>query len=222
MRYKEIHPWKVNIEEAVKIQDSLRRKVILNNKLSSLKRIASVDVGFFKHKAKAVVCVFDYPELGLIETKIAYKDIDFPYIAGFLSFREGPVILEAFKKIENIPDLVIFDAQGICHPRRLGLATHLGIILDIPTIGCTKTHFYGKFKMPKEKRGSFSYIYDEKTKEILGIALRTRSNVKPVFVSAGFKIELNKAKEIILNLCRGFRIPEPLRFVDQLTKDATV
>jgi len=220
MRYKKIHPWKVNIEEAVKIQNNLRRKVRLNNRIVSLKSIACVDVGYFGRKAKAVVCVFTYPHLKLIETKIAYRDIDFPYIAGLLSFREGPVILEAFKKIKNIPDLVIFDAQGICHPRRLGLATHLGIILDIPTIGCTKNHFYGKFKMPKEKRGSFSYIYDEGTEEILGLALRTRSNVKPIFVSCGFKIKLNKAKEIILKLCRGFRIPEPLRFVDQLTKDA--
>jgi deoxyribonuclease V len=222
MDYKEIHPWKVRIEEAIKIQDSLRKRIILNNKLFSFKRIAAVDVGFSERKAKAVVCVFNYPGLKLIETKIAYKNIDFPYMAGFLSFREGPVILEAFRKIENIPDLILFDAQGICHPRRLGMATHLGIILDVPTIGCTKTHFYGKFKMPKEKRGSFSYIYDEKTKEILGIALRTRSNVKPVFVSAGFKIDLKKAKEIILKLCRGFRIPEPLRFVDRLTKNGTV
>jgi len=222
MNYKKFYPWKVGVKEAIKIQQDLRRRVILKNTVYSLRLIAGVDVGFFDNRAKAVVCVFGYPELKLIELKTAYKDIDFPYLPGLLSFREGPVILAAFKKIKNIPDVILFDGQGICHPRRIGLASHLGLILDTAAIGCTKNIFFGRFDMPKEKRASFSYIYDKENKEILGVALRTRSKVKPIFISPGFKINLEKSKEIVLKLCKGFRIPEPLRIAHHFTKNAAV
>ncbi|MCM8799923.1 MAG: deoxyribonuclease V [Candidatus Omnitrophica bacterium] len=222
MEYKKIHPWDVDITEAIRIQEQLKKMVVLENKSLNPRKIAAVDVGYFKDSAKAVVCIFSYPTLSLIEIKNAYKKISFPYIPSFLSFREGPVILEAFKKVKNIPDLILFDGQGILHPRRLGIATHMGIILDLPTIGCAKSLLFGKFNPVAYKRGNFSYIYDEATREILGIALCSRSKVKPIFISPGYKIDLKKSKEIVFNLTSRYRIPEPLRFAHKLTKDGTV
>ena len=218
MEYKNLHPWNVDIKEAIKIQEGLRKRIILKNRIKKLENVAATDVGFLKDKAKGVVCIFDFSTLKLIEFNTAIKTIDFPYIPGFLSFYEGPVILEAFEKTKNIPDLILFDGHGICHPRRMGLATHLGIILDIPSIGCAKDLFFGVFDMPSINKGSFSYIYDKYNKEILGIALRTQTNIKPIFVSCGYKIDLDTAKDIVIKLTKKFRIPEPLRIAHHLSK----
>ncbi|MCM8792174.1 MAG: endonuclease V [Candidatus Omnitrophica bacterium] len=222
MHFKKLHPWKVSVKEALNIQRDLRKTVVLENKSLNLRRIAAVDVGYSDIMAKAVVCVFSFPQLKLLETEVTFQRVNFPYIPGLLSFREGPAILKTFRKIKNIPDLILFDGQGILHPRRMGLATHMGIILDLPTVGCAKSILFGRFNLPKDKRGSFSYIYDEQSPEILGIALRTRGKVKPVFVSCGYKIDLERVKEIVLNLTFRYRIPEPLRIVHSLTKDGTV
>ncbi len=239
MNYPNLHPWKVNIQEAIQIQQSLRKKIILNHALPKIQRIAGVDVAFSKDKAVCAVCVFEsrtfldfrrtssqgkvrdeYPELKLVETIKAKKSIFFPYVPGLLTFREGPCILKAFGKLKYKPDLVLFDGQGICHPRRMGIAAHLGIVLDIPSIGCAKSRLSGVYQMPEDVKGSFSYIHDRKTKEVLGAVLRTRRQVKPLFVSSGYKISLNQAIKIVLGLCPKYRIPEPLRAAHQLAGDA--
>lgn len=213
-----LHPWKVNIKRAIEIQEGLRKRIILKQSLKPLEKIAAVDVAFFDDEAKAVVCIFNIADLRLIETKTVRGKIGFPYVPGLLTFREGPLILKAFEKIKTRPDIVLFDGQGTCHPRHMGIATHLGILLDIPSIGCAKSSLYGIYKMPDNTRGSYSFIYDRDTDGVLGIVLRTRTSVKPVFVSCGYKVTLKQAKELILALTPKFRIPEPLRWAHRLAK----
>jgi deoxyribonuclease V len=231
MNYLNLHPWKVNIKEAVQIQQKLRKKIILSSKPLKISKIAGVDVGFSDSEAICAVCVFDFPELNLIEAVKAKRRITFPYVPGLLTFREGPAVVSAFSKLQNRSDLVLFDGQGICHPRRMGIAAHLGLVLDIPSIGCAKSHLYGAYQMPKDVKGSFSYIYphpkacdvgiyDKGTKEIIGVVLRTRQQVKPLFVSCGHKISLEQAIKIVLELCPKYRIPQPLRYAHQLAQNA--
>ncbi len=212
MDYPDFHPWKVNIREAIRIQQNLRKRIISGDNLPKIKKIAGVDVAFSDNQAVCAVCIFEYPGVNLIETARVKDKISFPYVPGLLTFREGPCILKAFRKLKYKPDLVLFDGQGICHPRRMGIATHLGIVLDIPSIGCAKSHLYGVYQMPKDDKGSFSYIHDRRTKEVLGAALRTRKQVKTLFVSCGYKISLKSAIRIILKLCPKYRIPQPLRY----------
>lgn len=220
MRYLNLHLWRVSIRRAIQIQQNLRKRIILSDNLPKVQKIAGVDVAFFGDWAVCAVCVFKCPELNLTEISKAKRRISFPYVPGLLTFREGPVILEAFRGLKDTPDLVLFDGQGICHPRRMGIATHMGIILDIPTIGCAKSPLYGIYQIPAENKGNLSYIYDKYTKEVLGVALRTRSQVKPIFVSCGYKISLRKAIGLVLEFCPKYRIPQPLRYAHQLAQDA--
>ena len=215
MNYTSLHPWKVSARQAVSIQQKLRNRLIIGNRMPEIRKIAGVDVAFSDKQAFCAVCVFDYPDLNLIETKTAKSKINFPYVPGLLTFREGPVILEALRKIKHKPDLVLFDGQGICHPRRMGIAAHMGLFLNIPSIGCAKSHLYGAFKMPGKNKGAFSFIHEIKTNEVLGIALRTRKNIKPIFVSCGYKSSLMQVKYLILSLCPKYRIPQPLRYAHQ-------
>ncbi len=220
MRIRKLHSWDVSVEEAKKIQEELKTQIIIDEiTMDRIRRIAAVDIAYLDDKAKVAVCIFDFLNLNLLEKITLTKNVKFPYIPGLLSFREGPLILEAFKRTKLRPDLVLFDGQGIMHPERMGIATHLGIILNTPTIGCAKNHLYGEFRPTKEKRGDYSLVYDKKTKEILGAVLRTKDNVKPIFVSPGFKIDLATSIEIILKTTKSYRIPEPLRFVHHLTRD---
>jgi len=221
MRIRNLHSWNVDIEEAKRIQEELKTQMSTDKTQMStdkIKRIAAVDVAYSDDKAKAVVCIFSFPDLNLLEKRVVIDKIRFSYIPEFLSFREGPLILKAFKKIRLEPDLILFDGQGIMHPRRMGIATHLGIVLNKPTIGCAKNHLYGEFELPGEKRGDYSFVYDKKNKEKIGVVLRTRKGVKPVFVSIGFKINLDTAIEIILKVTKKYRLPEPLRSAHHLTK----
>jgi len=231
MRIRELHSWGVSVEEAKEIQKKLKTQIstdktqifaeggfAFGESTDKIKRIAAVDVSYKDDKAKAVVCIFSFPDLNLLEKRIISKRVRFPYLPGLLSFREGPVILEAFKRIRLEPDLILFDGQGIMHPRRMGMATHLGIILNKPAIGCAKNHLYGEFKLPQEKRGSYSYVYDKKKGEIMGVALRTKDKVKPLFVSVGFRIDLPTAIKIIWETTHKYRLPEPLRLAHYLTK----
>ena len=220
MSYPNLHSWKVNAREAIQIQQNLKRKIILGNNLPKIQKIAGVDVAFSFNQAISAICIFEYPKLNLIETICIKKKLTFPYVPGLLTFREGPVILATFRKLKNKPDLVLFDGQGICHPRWMGLATHMGIVLDIPSIGCAKSHLYGDYQMPTERKGDYSSIYERKTREILGVALRTRKQVKPLFVSCGYKISLVSATKLILELCPKYRIPQPLRSAHQSAQNA--
>jgi deoxyribonuclease V len=155
------------------------------------------------------VVVLSYPELRLVETRVVSGELEFPYVPGLLSFREAPLTLAACQELSVTPDLFLVDGQGVAHPRRMGLASHLGLFLDKPTIGCAKSLLCGSGEMPGEEPGSYTEIVDRG--EVIGATLRTRPGVKPVYVSIGHKIDLETAIQWVLNCCRGHRLPEPAR-----------
>ena len=161
----------------------------------------------------AAVVILEYPGLELVETQTVRGNIDFPYVPGLLTFREAPLILQAFEKITHTPDLIIVDGQGIAHPRRLGIAAHLGLFFDIPTIGCAKSRLCGTYIEPASEAGNFTEQLDNG--ESIGVVLRTKNNVKPLFISVGNKISIDDAIFWIMRCCRGSRLPEPIRFAHQ-------
>lgn len=217
MKFKHLHPWNLSPKQAVKIQNQLKRKIKLTKFLAKPKLIAGVDVAFKRGRALGVVVVMSLPEFKIIEYVQKKAKTSYPYIPGLLTFREGPVLEKCFKSLKNEPDLIIFDGQGIAHPRNMGLATHLGILLDKPTIGCAKTRLFGDYVEPKKLRGEFSYLLDNQKRKI-GAVLRTQDNVRPVYVSPGYKIDILSAIRIILACTKKYRLPQPLRLAHQITK----
>ncbi|CUT00037.1 endonuclease V [Candidatus Kryptobacter tengchongensis] len=209
--YRVLHSWDVSPEEAIKIQNEMRNLVKIENLQSQIRYIAGADISFDKgsNTVYAGIVVLKFPELVEVDRSLLITEVNFPYIPGLLSFRESPALIKAWEKIKIIPDVVIIDGQGIAHPRRFGIASHFGVLIDKPTIGCAKSLLVGMYKEPDEKAGSYSYLYD--SGEIIGVALRTRDNVQPVFVSIGHKITLDESIEIIMQSIRGYRIPEPTR-----------
>jgi len=211
MKIKPLHPWEVAPEEAASIQEKLRKKIRLKGKVDNLQRIAATDVAYSNDVAIAGVISFSYPELLVLEKNLVLFPVKFPYIPGLLSFREGPPIIEAFKKLKQKPDLLLFDGQGIAHPRRMGIATHLGIYLNIPSIGCAKSKLIGEHALLKNEKGAYQPLYDGG--EMIGFVIRCKKDVRPVFISPGSFIDFEAALKIVLILCRGHKIPEPLRLV---------
>jgi deoxyribonuclease V len=217
MKFKSLHPWDLSPPQAIKVQNKLKGKIKLKKWSGTLKLVAGADVAFKKGRALAAVVVVSYPEFKVIECVRKSTKISYPYIPGLLTFREGPVLEKCFKVLRNEPDVIIFDGQGIAHPRNMGLATHLGILLNKPSIGCAKTLLFGNYVEPPALRGAFSYLLDKQGKKI-GAVLRTRDFTKPVYVSPGHKINLTSSIKIIL-LCTGkYRLPQPLRLAHHLTK----
>ena len=218
MKLHRIHSWKLTPKEAIRLQERLKKKIVLKNAFESLKDlkfIAGCDLALDLKKNHAIggVIVFSFPELKEVERKIVVRKLTFPYVPGLLSFREGPVLLDAIESLKIEPDLFVFDGQGIAHPRRLGLASHMGLFLKKPTIGCAKSRLYGQYREPHWKKGSFSPLVGDDGKP-MGVVLRTRDHVRPVFVSPGHKIRIGTASRVILKCCDGFRIPKPTRFAD--------
>jgi deoxyribonuclease V len=214
MKFSQLHPWNVTPAEAIKIQNTLKGKVSQKSEFESLKTVAGVDIGIKGDNAKAAVVVLSYPELEPLEESVIEQPIEFEYIPGLLSFRESPSIIAAFEKLSVEPDLVMVDGQGIAHPRRFGIASHLGLILNKPTIGCAKSRLWGRYKEPNAKAGSFEYLYDKQ--EIIGAALRTRDNVSVVYVSIGHLIDLQASIKYVLSCCKDYRMPEPTRLAHQV------
>lgn len=226
MKVKNFHPWQVSPEKARKIQEKLRDKVVLKSSFKSISQIrfiAGCDVGYDEKKGKAYgsVVLLTFPELELVEKKGVMKASEriFPYIPGLLTFREAPVLIAALRKLGRTPDIIIFDGQGIAHPVRLGLATHMGLLLGLPTIGCAKSVLYGHYEEPVNLKGAYTFLKDE-TGELIGMVLRTKRNVKPIFVSQGYRIDLDQALDITLTCCRRKKIPEPLRLAHLETVQA--
>jgi len=217
MKFRKIHSWNLTPQQAIRLQNELKQKIKLKKFTTLPKLIAAADVAFKKGKAIGIVVVLSYPEFKVIEWVHKISKITYPYIPGLLTFREGPVLEKCFRALKNEPEVIIFDGQGLAHPRNMGLATHLGILLDKPSIGCAKTYLFGKYVVPKKTRGAFSYLLDRQGKKI-GAVLRTKDKVKPVYVSCGYKIDLNSSIKIILQCTKKYRLPEPLRIADYLTK----
>jgi deoxyribonuclease V len=215
MPVQHVHPWKVTTAEARAIQLRLAGLVSSNNEVSRPKLVAGVDISAprFQGRVRGTVVVLSYPELEVAEIGAVEQTVDFPYVPGLLSFRESPVILAAYEKLRSKPDLVLVDGQGIAHPRRFGIASHLGVLLDVPTIGCAKSLLCGTFGSLGLEAGSAAEIEHEG--EVVGMALRTKTSVRPVFVSIGHKVDLAAAVSWVGNCCRGYRLPEPTRLAHQ-------
>ena len=229
------HKWRVSIEEARAIQERLRERWEGQDRLGTIRTVAGVDAAFvvtesqvLKKKSRwdrlrtanrAIGCavVFRFPEMEEVERAWAVVPLEFPYVPGFLSFREVPALLAALKKLRAMPDLLFCDGQGYAHPRRMGLASHLGIWLDRPTIGCAKSILIGRHGELGEEAGNWADLVDGG--ERIGAALRTRTGVKPVYVSQGNRVSLRTAVGLTLEVADGFRIPRPTRVADGFTKE---
>jgi deoxyribonuclease V len=213
MKYLKLHPWNVNYKEAVEIQKKLKKQIILKNSFKNLngKLIAGADVSYDKEidRFYAGIVVFELQTMQKIEEVTASGKVSFPYIPGLLSFREAPILLRAFSKVKKTPDIIILDAQGIAHPRGIGLASHIGLLLNKPSIGCAKTRLIGEYDNVGKEAGYYSQLTIKG--KVVGIVLRTRKNVKPVFVSPGHKIDLATSIDLVLKSCRGYKLPEPTR-----------
>ena len=215
MRIVRRHNWQVTITQAKEIQLKLAVEVSHTCNITAPRFVAGVDISVnrFSKTGTAAVVVLSYPDLQIVETQVATDHIDFPYIPGLLSFREMPLLLAAFEKIEFTPDLVLVDGQGIAHPRRMGIASHLGLWLGIPTIGCAKSRLCGEHDIPDNVAGRYTELKDNG--EVIGSVLRTKTGVKPLYISIGHMIDLPAAVKWVLNCCRGYRLPEPTRLAHQ-------
>lgn len=212
MEFPPLHSWQMDSRQAVALQKSLAAKVRLVKDLpDKMKLVAGVDVSYEKHGDLFYggVVVLSFPEMETVEEVGAVDRVHFPYVPGLLSFRELPVLLEAFRSLQSAPDAVLVDGQGIAHPRRFGLASHLGLWLDLPAIGCAKTRLCGEYEEPGPSRGEAADLCDGG--ELIGQVVRTRDRVRPLFVSPGHLVEVRAATALVLACGGGYRLPEPTR-----------
>ncbi len=211
MKVKSLHGWQLSTSQAIEMQHRLSAQVSRHSEVIAPHFIAGVDISVGKagEMARGAVVVLNYPELKVVETEVVQGRLDLPYIPGLLSFRELPLTLAACEGLGITPDLILVDGQGIAHPRRFGLASHLGLFLDTPTIGCAKSLLCGSHEEPGVEPGSYAEVTDRG--ETIGVALRTKLGVKPVYVSIGHKIDLETAIYWVMKCSRGYRLPEPTR-----------
>ena len=210
-----LHNWEVTPDEAIAIQQRLRP--LLDQAppiaLESVHTIAGIDASY-TDVGRAAIVVLSYPDLQLIEQVTAVRESVFPYVPGLLSFREGPVVEDAMRKLTVQPDLLMFDGQGYAHPRRMGLASHMGLYLDRPSIGCAKSRLVGRYTDPGPNAGDRSPLVDHG--ETIGVVLRSKPRTNPLFISPGYKMTLENSLEVVLQTLRGYRLPEPTRLADKL------
>ena len=211
MKLQTLHSWNLSPTDAIQLQKSLAEKVIHTQPIdvNTAHTVAGVDVSVKHGKSQAAIVVMQLPDFEIIETVTAQQPTEFPYIPGLLSFREGPVLVEALKQLQHVPDVFIFDGMGRIHPRRIGIASHMGLWIERPTIGCGKTHFIGTYDSPGNNKGDWTTLRDKD--ETLGIVLRTRTGVKPVYISPGHLINIASAHQIIMACTPKYRLPEPVR-----------
>ena len=195
--------------EAIALQEKLGKRVIRKRTFVRVGRVAGVDVSIRNGQARAAVVILQFPSLEPREHATAVRPVEFPYVPGLLAFREIPVILAAFAKLKTRPDLLLVDGQGLAHPRRFGVACHLGVEVDLPAIGCGKSRLVGEHREPAHRRGSRAVLRHDG--EIIGSVLRTRDGIKPVYISIGHRIDLPTAVRTILRCCTRYRLPEPIR-----------
>jgi deoxyribonuclease V len=219
MRSKPLHEWNLKQDEAKALQRELAKRVVREDRLDEVRHIAGVDMAIneVSGMARAAVVLLSYPALEIVEQHVYEEPLRMPYIPGLLSFREIPCILGAFYLLKQQPELVMVDGQGIAHPRRLGIASHLGLWLDLPTIGCAKSILTGHHVPVSEEVGSWVPL--EADREVIGAVLRTRARVKPMIISLGHRISLETSLRYVLACGRGYRLPEPTRLADKLSKD---
>ena len=215
MRTKFRVRWNMTPREAVRLQHLWRDRIECQDRFGPLRYVAGADIAFdpATEVAFAGVIVYRLPELAEVERCMVRRKLRFPYVPGLLSFREGPILVAAFARLRMEPDVILIDGQGFAHPRRFGIASHLGLVLDTPTIGCAKSILVGEAKEPAARSGSASPLMHQG--EQVGVALRTRENVRPIYVSTGHRVSLESAVEIVTQCTDGFRIPKPTREADR-------
>ena len=216
LKVPSVHCFDVSTLQARNLQLQLAPSVIRRNQFGKITTIAGADISLSERVGYAAVIVYSYPGLEELERAFTVGPLKFPYVPGLLSFREIPLLRETFAKLTTQPDMIIVDGQGVAHPRRIGIASHLGLTLDIPTIGCAKSRLIGEYESPATKRGSTAPLMDGH--ERIGVVLRTRDGVAPLFVSIGHRVSLSTAVKYVLNCSDGFRLPKPQRLADQWTK----
>jgi deoxyribonuclease V len=223
MRLQSLHKWDVTPAQAIELQRSLAPRVVRRGEAGNVRYIAAADVAFIDRawprqptRGRAAVVLMTWPGLEVVEEHVVEGDVGFPYVPGLLSFREIPLLASVFAKLKGTPDLLLVDGQGCAHPRRLGIASHVGLLAGIPTIGCAKSRLCGEYREPGERRGSRTALRDGG--EVIGTVLRTRDGVKPLFVSVGNLMALEECAAWVLRLARRYRLPEPVRWADALSK----
>lgn len=205
-----LHEWNLSPEEAIRLQETLAARLCLNWDGRAVTTIAGVDVSVRDFRARCAIVILEYPSLLLLEGVVAEAPLIFPYIPGLLAFREGPAVLAAWEKLSHLPDVILFDGHGIAHPRRMGIAAHMGLWLARPTIGVAKSLLYGRHGEVGVRRGDSCDLLDERGCTI-GTVLRTREGAKPIYISPGHLIDLEHARTFVFDCLRGYRLPEPTR-----------
>ena len=213
-----LHRWCLSPRRAIRLQGRLAGRVRIEPLGKSVRLVAGADMAFSadgrRCLAGVVVCDLRADPVRVVEEQLAWREVRFPYVPGLLSFREAPAVLAAIRKLKTIPDVFLFDGHGLAHPRRLGLASHAGLLMDRPAVGCAKSRLCGKHRDPPAARGSFAPLVDKD--ETIGAVLRTRTGVKPVFVSAGHRVTLDDAIRVAMKCATRYRLPEPTRLAHNL------
>ncbi len=223
MRIRRLHPWNVTPAQAAAIQARLAPRVIAEGDPAGVRFVAGADIAFVDRPvrrqpsfARAAVVLLSFPELTVVESHVVEAPVSFPYVPGLLAFREVPALARAFRRLQQPPDLLLVDGHGVSHPRRFGLACHLGLLLDVPTIGVAKSRLVGEHEAPLPHAGALAELREGP--DLIGLVLRSRDRSAPVYVSVGHRIGLSEAARWVLRLCRGHRLPEPARLADLLSK----
>ena len=211
--------WNLTPRQAMRLQEGLRERVELEDRFGDIHYVAGADVAFdpATEVAFAGVIVYRFPGLEEVERRMARRKLRFPYVPGLLSFRECPILLAAFARLETEPDLILIDGHGRAHPRRFGIACHIGILFDKPTIGCAKSRLVGEHEEPGERAGATAPLMLEGQR--LGVVLRTRDHVRPIYVTTGHRVALDSAVGLVKQCIDGFRIPKPTREADHYVRD---
>lgn len=206
-----LHPWPTEPQTARRLQEELAGRLCLRDPETPLRLIAGIDCSsnFWSHDLCAVIVIYDLQTREIIDQGHAFGRATFPYIPGFLTFREGPLVVEAFSGLTVQPDALMFDGQGIAHPRGLGLAAHMGLWFRLPSIGCAKSHFFGDYEEPGPEPGDFSPL--SHAGRIIGSVLRTRKRARPLFISPGNHLSVDGARRLLMQTSQGYRLPEPTR-----------
>lgn len=219
MEIHQRHPWDLTAEEAIALQQVLRQEIITTDQLGEVRWVAGIDVGFEDNgnTTRAAIAVLSFPELQLVEQTIARLPTSFPYIPGLLSFREVPAVLAAFETLNTVPDLLLCDGQGIAHPRRFGIACHVGLLTNLPAIGVAKSILVGRHAELADEKGAYQPLIHKG--EQIGVALRTRTKTKPLYISPGHRISLETAIDYVLRCTTKYRLPETTRFAHKLASE---
>lgn len=208
-----LHSWTLDPDEAMRVQADLRERLILAWDGREIRTVGGVDIGLTEDRARAAIVVLNYPDLSPVEAVTADVPLVFPYIPGLLAFREGPAVLAAWEKLAHWPDLIMFDGQGIAHPRGVGIAAQMGLWLERPTIGVAKSRLYGRHKEPGPDTGDRAELYDQRQPDrVIGAVLRTKARTNPLYVSPGHLIDVPHAVDFVMRCVSGYRLPETTRW----------